>query len=228
MKIIESFSEYNSINEGFYDVYKNRENLPEINSFAEAEQLIADNIFNFTYKEYLINIDMDRLTMGIMKPTPKAKYSPFKYVQNYRYGKKERLIKSLSDFIESVETSFKRKESEKALKKQRREDLKNPFVVGDILYDSWGYEQTNIDFFQVTNVTDKSVYLRPIASEIVSGTEGRDSANVKPKKDNFIGEEFRKPLVVSTWSETPRLSSRHGVLSLYTSGDKGVYSSWGY
>jgi hypothetical protein len=228
MKIIESFYEFNSINEGFYDVYKNRENLPQINSFAEAEQLIADNIFNFTYKEYLINIDMERLTMGIMKPTPKAKYSPFKYVQNYRYGKKERLLKSLSDFIEREESFIKRKDEEKALKKQRREDLKNPFVIGDILYDSWGYEQTNIDFFQVTNVTDKSVYLRPIASEIVSGTEGRDSANVKPVKDKFIGEEIRKPLVVTTWSETPRISSRHGGLSPYTYGDKGVYSSWGY
>lgn len=33
---------------------------------------------------------------------------------------------------------------------------------GDILVHSWGYERTNIDFFQVVRALPASVYIRPI------------------------------------------------------------------
>ena len=37
--------------------------------------------------------------------------------------------------------------------------------VGDIIYNSWGYDQTNIDFYQVISKTEKSVKLRMIKKE---------------------------------------------------------------
>lgn len=37
-----------------------------------------------------------------------------------------------------------------------------PIKPGDILTYSWGYEQTNIDFFQVTRVTAKNAWIRRI------------------------------------------------------------------
>lgn len=33
------------------------------------------------------------------------------------------------------------------------------FKIGDILHHSWGYDQTNADFYQVLRVTDKSVWI---------------------------------------------------------------------
>ena len=41
----------------------------------------------------------------------------------------------------------------------------NPVKSGDIFYSSWGYEQTNIDFYEVVKVTDKSVFFRDLASD---------------------------------------------------------------
>jgi len=41
--------------------------------------------------------------------------------------------------------------------------------VGDIFVSSWGYDQTNVDFYQVTRLTAQSVEVRAIASELVSG-----------------------------------------------------------
>lgn len=38
--------------------------------------------------------------------------------------------------------------------------------VGDILRSSWGYDQTNVNFYEVTAVTAKSVKLRPIESNV--------------------------------------------------------------
>ncbi len=37
--------------------------------------------------------------------------------------------------------------------------------IDDIFYDSWGYDQTNIDFYQVVGITDKSVKLKAIKSQ---------------------------------------------------------------
>jgi hypothetical protein len=37
--------------------------------------------------------------------------------------------------------------------------------IGDILNTSWGYDQTNVDFFVVTRVSKARVWVRPIAAE---------------------------------------------------------------
>lgn len=46
-------------------------------------------------------------------------------------------------------------------------------LVGDILYSSWGYDQTNVDFFQVVSVTKASVRVREIAKTCVEGRNDR-------------------------------------------------------
>ena len=44
--------------------------------------------------------------------------------------------------------------------------IKHPLQIGSILYTSWGYEQTNIDFYQVIELIGTStVVLREIAQE---------------------------------------------------------------
>ena len=35
--------------------------------------------------------------------------------------------------------------------------MSNPFTAGDILVGSWGYEQTNVDFYEVVRVTPCTV-----------------------------------------------------------------------
>lgn len=36
------------------------------------------------------------------------------------------------------------------------------FKTGDILHHSWGYDQTNADFYQVIRVSDKSIWIAQI------------------------------------------------------------------
>jgi hypothetical protein len=43
-------------------------------------------------------------------------------------------------------------------------------VVGDILYSSWGYDQTNIEFFKVVKVSDYSVWIQQVGSQITEIT----------------------------------------------------------
>jgi hypothetical protein len=71
-----------------------------------------------------------------------------------------------------------------------RRNFINPAQVGDLLYSSWGYDQTNIDFYQVIEVKEKSIVIREVAqnreyTEYMQGT-------CTPKKDHFIGEPMLK------------------------------------
>lgn len=41
------------------------------------------------------------------------------------------------------------------------------FVVGEFAYGSWGYDQTNIDYYLVIRRTEKTIWLQPVKSQIV-------------------------------------------------------------
>lgn len=63
----------------------------------------------------------------------------------------------------------------------------NPLGVGDILQCSWGYDQTNVDYFQVTRTIGKrSVGIRKIGAKTVPGSEGRDCCRVVPNPGAFL------------------------------------------
>jgi hypothetical protein len=89
-------------------------------------------------------------------------------------------------YFESLRENYRYKRIQ-ALKKQGKA---HPFKVGDILTGSWGYDQTNQEFFQVTRKTKKSVWVREIGARH-EGTSGQQDA-LLPDKDAFRGEEQRK------------------------------------
>jgi hypothetical protein len=61
-------------------------------------------------------------------------------------------------------------------------------VVGDIFVSSWGYDQTNIDFYEVVRLTKKQVCIRPIRAEADGdGWTGKKM----PVKGTFTGEASR-------------------------------------
>ena len=37
--------------------------------------------------------------------------------------------------------------------------------IGDIFYSSWGYEQTNVTFWQIVKLTEKTAWFRPIKKQ---------------------------------------------------------------
>jgi hypothetical protein len=59
----------------------------------------------------------------------------------------------------------------------------------DLFVCSWGYDQTNIDFYQVTGITPsgKSIKLRPVETAIVGTSQGYE--RVKAGKNRFTGPE---------------------------------------
>lgn len=62
----------------------------------------------------------------------------------------------------------RRKESEELRRRER--EAAASVAVGDVFVTSWGYEQTNIDYFEVVEKHGQYVTLRPIASRTVEDT----------------------------------------------------------
>lgn len=93
----------------------------------------------------------------------------------------------------------KRLNEHKEQVKQRREERKATpeklasVKVGDIFYSSWGYDQTNVDFYQVVAINKSMATLREIGA-VSSSVEGMSdmSCYVKADKDNFLVD--REPL----------------------------------
>ncbi|HAP9351160.1 TPA: hypothetical protein IWJ17_002698, partial [Enterococcus faecium] len=60
-----------------------------------------------------------------------------------------------------------------------------PYQVGDIFYSSWGYEQTNVTFWQIVKLTEKTAWFQPIQKKTVEHYSSM-SGKVVPMKDKFI------------------------------------------
>jgi 5-hydroxyisourate hydrolase-like protein (transthyretin family) len=100
---------------------------------------------------------------------------------NYYYGTDERRNEALRTAKEGADYRIK----EKAKIKLERAAFTPEFEVGDIYYTSWGYEQTNVEFYQVI---EKPSPHYAIIKEIAQDYQptGDMQGRVKPIKGKFL------------------------------------------
>lgn len=96
--------------------------------------------------------------------------------------------------------------------------------IGDIFVASWGYDQTNVDAYQVVRLTPKCAMLREIGTRPIPGTDGFMCCYVEPVKDTFKPEakEFR---VRTPNGELEMFGIRYGLARKHFPG-KRYYNSW--
>jgi hypothetical protein len=106
---------------------------------------------------------------------------------HYRFRKPEDCAAHISKWLDGLRQS-------KAFKEKRQDERKaqgRGLEVGDIVRTCWGYDQTNVEYFQVTALIGKAmVELREIATE--SEETGFMSGRCVPVLNKFIGEPMRK------------------------------------
>lgn len=159
------------------------------------------------------------LTVGKNKDT-------YKLINGYYFTDETRRTEWIKEQITTIKSRIDYNQKQKSANKQAIGE--HPFKVGDCLYQSWGYDQTNIDFFEVIAVLPKSVKIRSISQIMIEGSGGFMCENVKPDKGNFIGEIMTRPAkayISNNGNANYNVSNGRHSLSLYTYGDKGVYQS---
>lgn len=122
---------------------------------------------------------------------------------------------SAAQVAKAARRAERKKEKSSALAEQRAR-----FSVGSVVVNSWGYDQTNIDFYQVVEISKSraSVKLRKIGSRSIEAT-GYMSEKVSPAVDHFIGEAFTKR--ITEWG----VSFTHGSGRL-CDADSVHYRTW--
>lgn len=130
----------------------------------------------------------------------------------------EALVADYAKRIELNEGSKKaRKESDAAARaKLKASDF---WAVGDVVYNSWGYDQTNIDWYQVVEVLPRSVRIREIAGNS-NDHGGPSGGRTAPRRNDFTGEPMLKPV-----DAEGRIAARHGCMSKWD-GKAKVCSSY--
>lgn len=94
----------------------------------------------------------------------------------------------IGQYIERI----KRIEERRAERSAERKAFQHTLKVGDILRTSWGYDQTNIDFYQVVELRGKcNIVIRETAQDRVE-TTGRDTWTTIPRRNVFRGAPMVK------------------------------------
>jgi hypothetical protein len=112
---------------------------------------------------------------------------------HFRFKTAEQRAAKIGEHFANVRASDKRKADEAAERKASAAKGQG-LEVGHILVCSWGYEQTNIDFYQVTALIGKTMLeLRKIGSCDASRAGGPSmTGHVVPNPDVFTGEPLRR------------------------------------
>jgi hypothetical protein len=84
----------------------------------------------------------------------------------------------------------RRERTQRVVEGRKLRTAENKLSVGDILSTCWGYDQTNREFYEVTEVSGKFVIIREIAQarEEIGFMSGRCA----PQQGQFIGQPMRK------------------------------------
>jgi hypothetical protein len=129
--------------------------------------------------------------------------------------RRDEYVREWFDGVAREQAAKKAWKAEQAAKRAAGHGLK----AGDVLYASWGYEQTNIDFYQVVDASSpKSVMLREIAANTTTaGGCFTDRGNCLPARDQFTGEAFRSIWNGSSFHAKGRHLSVHNGQPLYWS-----------
>jgi len=138
------------------------------------------------------------------------------------FQNEEKRTAHIEKYFEVLAKVTQRKKEAVDKKRELKKAMAEKISIGTILHGSWGYEQTNPEFYQVVDrPSDFQAIIREIGHTRVSGSEGFDCCQVKPLKDNFIGEPLKKMIQPCGIS-----------FSLFNLSpcdpNKEFYKSWGY
>lgn len=108
----------------------------------------------------------------------------------YSFPNRSAALKSLANYAAQAERIA---QTAATRTKERRAELAKPhtLAVGDVLESSWGYDQTNIDYYQITQIIGKrTVEVREIGCQ--SQDTGWLTGNSVPAPGQFTGPPMRK------------------------------------
>ena len=76
-------------------------------------------------------------------------------------------------------------------------------TIGQILVSMWGYDQTNVDFYEVTQTTRTTVQVRKLRGGVLA-QRAHLTSRVEPIESDYVSAPFRRK--VHTYGSTPSIA----------------------
>ena len=154
-------------------------------------------IAQYEERGFKVTCDADRKVAMCLKETPKNRINRFKVAFNYRFPTIEKMIEYVENWIAAEigheVVKAERRAQRAADRKARVAEMADNVKVGDIFVNSWGYDQTNVNAYEVVaKPSAATVVIREIGMAAVEGSYGRDCQRVMPVAGAFIGEEEKR------------------------------------
>lgn len=135
------------------------------------------------------------------------------------YLKAHKTIEGLQEFINNHQKTIADLVEKEKLRLASVKENQENIQKGTILYASWGYEQTNINFYLVLEKRNSILKLQEIGSNRIH--ESQDYGTCSPNSEQPIGEAFEKRL--SKYSSI-KINDVYSA-SVYN-GEKLYWSAW--
>ena len=145
-----------------------------------------------------------------------------KAVWYYRFLNEAGFLDRVDRFFASMKGHIDQVEK----RRTERREFTTALKPGDILHTSWGYDQTNVDFYQVIQVCGKStIIIREIASTLKETEGGFMQGTRTALKDQFLKDEpeLKKRVNAFQGREYVRMTSYS---SAYLWDGKPEFCSW--
>lgn len=97
--------------------------------------------------------------------------------------------KSREAYVRRVFDAARERAQYKAARMAEKKAFVNPYKVGDVFRSSWGYDQTNINYFEVVAVSGSMLTVRELAQSSVE--TGFMSGQCVPLPGKYISEPTR-------------------------------------
>lgn len=157
-----------------YRINKNAER------FAQAVKVRPELFYNISLVEFTIQQDnyIAGWTPGMKRP---------------RYAYKVHTRQEYDMAMERIRREAERFRRHDEAIARSSEEFRRSLHVGDILYSSWGWEQTNIDFYQVIAIRGCTVQLRQLDQQITE--DGYMCGTTVPVPDVFKGKALSRRMM---------------------------------
>jgi len=110
---------------------------------------------------------------------------------HYKFRTAERMAEYIDEFFSDYAKVLEYKANKKAADKLKKIEAAAALKVGDIYYSSWGYDQTNIDFYKIVDVKGTKATLVEIAKKYLE-PDSQYEDKVVPDPDVLVGEPMNK------------------------------------
>jgi len=110
---------------------------------------------------------------------------------HYKFRTAERMAEYIDEFFADYAKVLEYKANKKAEDKLKKIEAAAALKVGDIYYSSWGYDQTNIDFYKIVDVKGAKATLVEIAKKYLE-PDSQYEDKVVPDPDVLVGKPMNK------------------------------------